>query len=216
METMDKYIEWKNQKIGPAHLVSEESSKLKKELKSPNFILRQAEDILTVKSAVNMPKKTAKEFRNMIFGHYRQLPESTYQRKRALPNIAREFTQMIVSFYYSDLNRETFYYVLDYNVGRPSRMFLLDKVGELLVNEFENSYHDHAIGLDSSRRNMAQFWNFGSNYKIINDDEAIIASENREVSVLDVRTGSVSRVKERKNVEALLELKDLFVFGVEK
>jgi len=163
----------------------------------------------------------------LLFSHYRSMPQSTFLRQKAIKNVAREAIVMTVFGIYPELNRRLIVACLERNyrtsrlkggyVPNANEVYLLEKIGMFVIEVFGDiSQNSKRIGLDDRRIRMAEFWGFDKKYELLDDKDAIVRADDYCVSCLDIRDGSIFKAESSSKVDALLDMRDWFVFGRER
>ena len=148
---------------------------------------------------------------------YSSLPRNTRTRVVALNKVSREAIMILVKNTHPKINGHYFMKEYDQNLTHNERVLLIEVAKDVMENNMEiPSEHKKTIGLDPSRVRMAYFWKFDENYTILDDKDSMTEAYFTEVSVLDVRDGSISIITNPENIEKLLDMKEWFVFGKRK
>lgn len=222
MTKLEQYVKWKN---SDARMTDVKGSMelLAADLTKKDFTLARVKEMLVSTTPESI------ELREIILKQYRNLPLSEYHKRRGLKNIARE--TILVTYFdtYPELNREMFYKVMAGKSRNPrsitpaTEVVLLEKIGYMLVEVFgDPEIYVKKIGLDHNRLNMAYFYNFDKKYDIIADEKALEINDEdnsfRTVQIfyIDIRYGTIHKIKNKGDVDKLLDMKDWFVFGTEK
>lgn len=212
MTKFEEYIKWKNKEV-KYRPVAGAIEEIEDSIKKSGRVLAAVAEFIRSKD------KDYLTLREMTFLNYQQLPKSNYRKGSAIKNLSRELITMVIFTEYPELNRRWTQHILTHRITRNQELALLQNVSEDLISFLGTpDRYSKKIGLDSRRVRMAEFWNFNKTHVIINDQEAIDRSVQLKESILyiDIRFGTVHNINNPEDVESLLDMKDWFVFGIEK